>query len=156
MSCFCRLTSVSLGTVCALLTAVPFVLGQGASLKVHKQTKERGRVVFSQDLPRLDGGQLKVSLVEVRYGPGEASLPHSHPCPVIGYVVAGELRTQVKGEPERVYKAGESFYEAPNGIHLLSANASATEAAVFIAYFVCDHDAPLIISVPIGSKARSK
>ena len=30
---------------------------------------------------------------------------------------------QVKGEPEALYKAGQSFYEAPNGIHAVSANA---------------------------------
>ena len=36
----------------------------------------------------------------------------------------------MKGEPETIYKAGESFYEAPKGIHLISANASAKEVSV--------------------------
>ena len=59
-----------------------------------------------------------------------------------------ELRTQVKGEPEAMYKAGESFYEAPNGVHVVSANASETEPATFIAYFVCDHNTTLSSDVP--------
>ena len=46
--------------------------------------------------------------------------PHSHPCPVIGYVLEGALRTQVKGRPEAIYKTGESFYEAPNSVHGIS------------------------------------
>jgi quercetin dioxygenase-like cupin family protein len=101
------------------------------------------RVAFSHALPALNGDKLAVNVVEVTYGPGEASPPHSHPCPVIAYVAEGEIRSQVEGQPEAVYKAGESFYEAPNGVHAVSANASQTKAAKLIAFFVCDHDAPL-------------
>jgi quercetin dioxygenase-like cupin family protein len=104
--------------------------------------------VLSQPLPKLNGGHLKVFLVEVHYGPGEASVPHTHPCAVIGYIVEGRLRTQVKGEPETIYKAGESFYEAPNGVHLVSANSSSTEPANLLAYMICDHDTPLSVDVP--------
>jgi quercetin dioxygenase-like cupin family protein len=55
---------------------------------------------------------------------------------------------QVKGGAESIYRAGDSFYEEPNGVHLVSANASATEPAVFLAYFICDHSAPLSTKVP--------
>ena len=113
-----------------------------------QKKSERSRVAFSHELPRLNGNKLSVTLVEVNYGPGESSTPHSHPCPVIGYVVEGTFRTQVKGEPEAIYKAGESFYEAPNGVHLVSANASDKEPAKFLALFVCDHDTPRTIDVP--------
>jgi len=121
---------------------------QGASSHASSQTKDRARIVLSQILPKLDSGHLKAFLLEVRYGPGEASPPHSHSCAVIGYVVEGALRTQVQGEPERVYTTGESFYEAPNGVHLVSANASATEPAKFVAYLICDRDGPLSVDVP--------
>jgi quercetin dioxygenase-like cupin family protein len=96
----------------------------------------------------MDGDHLSVTAVEVTYGPGGSSPPHSHPCPVIGYVVEGTLRTQVQGEPEATYRAGESFYEAPNSLHLISANGSDKEPVRFIAYFTCDHEAPLSIAVP--------
>jgi quercetin dioxygenase-like cupin family protein len=109
---------------------------------------ERGRLAFSHALPRMDGHHLLVKVVEVNYGPGESSPAHSHPCPVIGYVALGTLRTQVQGEPEETYKAGESFYEAPNGVHALSANASQTEPAKLIAYFVCDRETPLSVAPP--------
>jgi quercetin dioxygenase-like cupin family protein len=105
-------------------------------------------IAFARALPALDGEHLKVTLVKVTYGPGESSPPHSHPCPVMGYVIAGAVRMQVNGETEAVYKAGESFYEAPHGLHAVSANASRTEPATFLAYFVCDHEAPL--SAPDG------
>lgn len=60
---------------------------------------------------------------------------------------------QVKGERENIYKAGESFYEAPDGVHAVSANASRTERARFLAYFICDHEGPLSVPVaPAGGK----
>ncbi len=114
------------------------------------EKSERARIVLTEAFPKMDGERLKATLVEVNYGPGESSEPHSHPCPVIGYVVAGELRTQVRGEKEAVYRAGESFYEPANGVHAVSANASQTEPAKLLAYFVCDHDAALSVAVPGG------
>lgn len=53
----------------------------------------------------------------------------------------------MKGEPEMIYEAGGGFYEAPNGVHLISANASTTEPAKLLAYFIGDQDAPLSVDV---------
>jgi quercetin dioxygenase-like cupin family protein len=105
---------------------------------------------FSQALPKMDGGHLRAIVVEVNYGPGEADKPHSHPCVVIGYVAQGAIRFQVRGGAETVYKTGESFYEAPNGVHQVSANASDKEPAKLIAYFICDHETPL--TVPLAGQ----
>jgi quercetin dioxygenase-like cupin family protein len=121
---------------------------QARSGMQRAEKSERARIVLAEALPAMDGNHLKATLVEVNYGPGESSAPHSHPCPVIGYVVAGALRTQVRGEQEVLYQAGESFYEPANGVHVVSANASQTEPAKLIAYFVCDHDAPLSVAAP--------
>jgi len=123
-----------------------------ATVFAAESGQRSSRAAFEHALPAMDGKQLAVDLVEVTYGPGAASPAHSHPCPVIGYVVAGAIRTQVKGEPEAVYKAGESFYEAPNGVHTVSANASDKEPAKLLAIFVCDHKAPL--SAPVKGDAK--
>jgi quercetin dioxygenase-like cupin family protein len=124
-------------------------ISTGASANPSQdKANEQARLAFSHALPALEGGHVKVSVVEVTYGPGGSSPAHVHPCPVVGYVVSGAIRTQVKGEPEAVYNAGESFYEAPDGVHLISANASAKEPAKLIAFFICDHDAPLSVPVP--------
>ena len=147
------------GMVGRIAVAVLFLLAAGILVRdqLRSDTQraastERARIVLSRALPKLDGDQLKATLVEVNYGPGESSEPHSHPCPVIGYVVAGALRTQVRGEKEAVYRAGESFYEPANGVHQVSANASATEPAKLLAYFVCDRDVALSVDVPRGEK----
>lgn len=109
---------------------------------------EAARIVFAHALPPLDGGRLEAKVAEVTYCPGESSAPHSHPCAVIGYVIEGAVRMQVRGEPEATYQAGQSFYEPPNGVHAVSANASKTERARFLAYFICDHETPLTVAAP--------
>jgi quercetin dioxygenase-like cupin family protein len=134
-------------TAATLLTAIAASVGSFAQSSAPVP-KPRARVAFEHALPRLNGAQLKATIVEVHYGPGESSPQHSHPCAVIGYILEGSLRTKVAGEPESIYKTGESFYEAPNGVHEISANASATEPATFLAYFVCDHDTPLSVNLP--------
>src|SRR5215813_14672388 len=131
----------------AVLLAVSLVPVQ-AQTPAPSFRKDRARILLATPIPALDGAHLKSTLVEVNYGPGEASPPHTHPCAVIGYVVEGSLRMRVEGQPEKLYSVGESFYEAPNGVHAVSANASATQTAKLIAYFVCDHDAPLSVNVP--------
>jgi quercetin dioxygenase-like cupin family protein len=104
-------------------------------------------------LAPLDGSRLTVTVVEVRYEPGEKSRPHSHPCPVIGYIVEGAFRTQVKGEAEHVYTAGQTFYEAANGVHIVSANASDEKPVRFLAYFTCDHPTPLTVPSPDSGRS---
>ena len=124
---------------------------QAASTNSQNQAKNHSHIVLSQPLSRMDGSHLKAVLVEVRYGPGEASTPHTHPCAVIGYVAQGAIRSQVQGGPEATYQTGQSFYEPPNGVHLVSANASSTEPATLLAYLLCDHEAPLSVDVPAST-----
>jgi quercetin dioxygenase-like cupin family protein len=128
----------------AILAAAVFAnrLIHPSAATAHASAKERARIVLTAVLPKLEGDRLKATLVEVNYGPGEFSQPHSHSCPVVVYVVQGTIRSQVKGEPEMTLKAGETFYEPANGTHLVSANASSTAPAKFIAFLLCDHDTP--------------
>jgi len=118
------------------------------------QLEPRARTVFLHALPSLDGTRLQVTTIEVTYPPGGSSQPHTHPCPVIGYVLRGAVRMQVQGGPESLYRAGDSFYEPPNGIHLVSKNASSQEPATFLAYFICDHSAALSVKVPQSKQER--
>jgi quercetin dioxygenase-like cupin family protein len=125
-----------------------------AQESAHSAAKQRARIALAHGLPKLNGNLLKATVLEVNYGPAESSTPHSHPCAVIGYVVQGSIRSQVEGQPVAVLKTGDTFYEAPNGIHRVSANASRTEPASFIAIFICDHNMPLSLDVPAVAAPR--
>lgn len=95
---------------------------------------------FSQVISNIPGKSLIA--VEVSYPPGGGSQPHRHAesAFIYVYVVFGQVVSQVKGESERVYVAGDSFFEKPGAHHLTSRNASDTEPAKLLAVFVVDSD----------------
>lgn len=105
-------------------------------------TSQGDRVVpnFAHAIPNIPGKSLIA--VEVVYAPGGQSRPHHHANSafIYGYVVSGAIRSQVEGEPARIYKAGESFFEAPGAHHLAGGNASKTKPAKLLAVFVVDTD----------------
>ena len=117
-----------------LVIAIGAAVPQTSSPSSSKHQSDR--VIFLRSLPQLDGKDLRVTMVEVNYGPGESSKVHSHPCPVIGYVLEGSLRMKV-------------------GVHEVSANASHTMPAKFVAYFVCDREMPLSVT-PISNQEKSQ
>ena len=142
-----------------LMTLGLAALGSRALSATANQAHEKGkdaRVAISQALPRMDADHLEGKVIEVIYQPGASSPAHSHPCAVFGYVAEGTIRSQVNDEPERVYKVADTFYEAPNGAHRVSANASQTEPAKLIAFFVCDQEGPITVAIPASKQANHK
>ena len=99
---------------------------------------------FSHAISNVPGKSLVA--VEVRYPPGGASLPHTHAKSafIYAYVISGAIESKVNDGKTRIYRAGESWSEAPGAIHLISRNASKTEPAKLLAVFVLDtNDSPL-------------
>lgn len=93
--------------------------------------------VAKHQFPDVGGRPLEAELLIVRYGPGASSEPHRHPCATVGYVLEGALRFAVDQDSARTLQAGESFSEAPNALHRVSANASSTEPVRFLVQFIC-------------------
>lgn len=123
--------------VAAGLALAPAAPGRAASTGEGATQKQ----LLSEKLPNVPGKTLTV--VEVEYRPGGFSAPHRHPASgfVFAYVVSGEIRSQVEGEPLGVYRAGQSWTEPSNAHHLVSANASKTRPARLIAYIIADDGA---------------
>ena len=95
---------------------------------------------FSGQIPNIPGKSL--TAVEVVYPPGGASHAHSHAKSafIYAYVVSGSVVSKVNDEPEHVYTAGESFFEEPGSVHVVSRNASKTEPAKLLAIFIVDSE----------------
>jgi quercetin dioxygenase-like cupin family protein len=91
------------------------------------------KTIYERDLPpvSLDGWQ--VTVFELTFPPGTTSPKHVHPGFILGYVLEGKYRFQLKGEHEKVLSPGDVFYEAPGSIHLPSGNATTTEPARILA-----------------------
>ncbi|MFG1932633.1 cupin domain-containing protein [Mycobacterium sp. NPDC048908] len=104
------------------------------------------RTVFDQ-ATNVPGKSLVT--VTVSYPPGAKSGAHHHAKSafIMAYVISGAIRSQVEGEPERVYHAGETWSEAPGAHHTISENASTTEPAELLAVFLVDTgDGPLTVN----------
>ena len=87
--------------------------------------------------------------LHVTLPPGSPGLPpHRHSGPAFGYVVEGELLFELEGEPERVVRAGETFWE-PGGdvIHYQDANHLTDAQTAFIVVMFCVPGRPMMVPV---------
>ena len=98
-------------------------------------------LVGSYAIPDMPGKRMTV--VRVTYGPGGFTPPHRHGGTVTAYITKGRIRSQLNNGPVEIFDVGQSFFEPPGAIHLVSANASNTEWAELIAVFVADEGAQL-------------
>ncbi|MDH0301783.1 MULTISPECIES: cupin domain-containing protein [unclassified Pseudomonas] len=103
-------------------------------------------VVFDKPLPNVPGKSMRGVIVD--YAPGASSPAHRHPKSAFIYatVLEGEVRSSVNGEPAKVYKPGENWYEAPGAFHGVSANASDSKPARLMAVFVLDSDETVLVT----------
>ena len=84
-------------------------------------------------------------MMTVEYAPGATDPIHRHGAHVFVYVLEGSVIMQAKGGAPVTLHPGETFYEAPDDIHLVGRNASSTEPAKFLAFFVKDKGAPVVM-----------
>jgi quercetin dioxygenase-like cupin family protein len=66
---------------------------------------------------------------------------------VFVYVLEGRVVMQVQGGEQLTLGLGQTFYEGPDDVHLVSRNASSTEPAKCLVLFVKDKGAPILIPV---------
>lgn len=74
--------------------------------------------------------------------------PHRHSGPAYGYVVRGEIVFELEGEPARVVKAGEAFWE-PGGdvIHYQDGNHLTDAESAFVVTMFCVPGQPMLVPV---------
>lgn len=120
-----------------LLTA--FLLTSLSTASIAQQASAKG--VFQTDLPDIDGRE--AIILEVVYPPGVASASHRHNAHTFVYVLEGTVEMQVAGGELKKLTAGQTFYETPNDIHSVSRNASETEPAKILVFFIKKKDAPI-------------
>ena len=86
-------------------------------------------------------------MIEVSYPPGAQDPVHRHNAHAFVYVLEGQIVMQVKGQPAVTLKAGQTFYEGPNDVHVVGRNASATEPARFVVLLLKAKGAPVLTPV---------
>ena len=99
--------------------------------------------LITKDLAGFPGEQ--VLMYTVDFPPGFSSPIHRHNAQVSVYVLEGSVVMQVRGGKELTLRPGQSFYEDPNNIHIVSRNASSTKSAKFLVFLINKKGAPLVI-----------
>jgi quercetin dioxygenase-like cupin family protein len=101
--------------------------------------------LFTKQLADLPGKEALV--LRVSYPPGGQDEIHRHNAHAFVYVLEGTIRMQLQGQPEKLVKAGEVFYEGPNDVHIVGRNASATAPARFVVVLIKNEGAPVVVPV---------
>jgi quercetin dioxygenase-like cupin family protein len=89
-----------------------------------------------RDLAGTRGREIRV--ITVDYPAGDASPPHRHDAQVFVYVLEGTVRMQIEGSAPVVLHAGQTFYEGPKDVHVVSANASESLPPRLLVFIVKD------------------
>jgi quercetin dioxygenase-like cupin family protein len=100
----------------------------------------------------------EVMVATVGLPPGDPGTPpHRHSGPVFGYMLEGEMTFELEGEPERVIRAGEAFWE-PGGdvIHYQAANRLSDGWSRFVVVMIGVPGEPMLTLVPAGELAERR
>ncbi|WP_392567633.1 cupin domain-containing protein [Actinacidiphila glaucinigra] len=110
--------------------------------------KTQLRTLLDVKPPFVPEGASAMTLIVWREPGDIGAPPHRHPGPAFGYVTEGAVRFELEGEPERVIKAGETFWE-PGGdvIHYQDGNALTDGRTEFIVTMMCAPGQPMLTLV---------
>jgi quercetin dioxygenase-like cupin family protein len=93
---------------------------------------------MTKDLPDVPGKEGMIETVE--FAPGEVSQRHRHNADL--FVLEGSIVTQLNGGDLQTVRTGDVFYESPTDVHTVSRNASQTQPAKLLVFYVKKKGAP--------------
>jgi quercetin dioxygenase-like cupin family protein len=134
-------------TILALTFLITSILIPTSTLTAQKAvtppaTQETITTLITKDLAGFPGEQALMYTVD--FPPGFSSPVHRHDAQVFVYVLEGSVVMQVRGGKEVTLRPGQSFYEKPDDIHVVSRNASRTRSAKFLVFLIHKKGAALV------------
>ena len=102
-------------------------------------SQSTANAVFQTDVADVTNQEILV--LEVNYEAGNDSPVHRHNAHTVVYVLEGTVIMQVAGGELQTLGPGDVFYETPSDIHSVSRNASDTEPAKILVFFLKEKDA---------------
>ena len=107
--------------------------------------KDPVRSLLSKDVTAVPGKELLMLTVE--YSPGESSPAHRHHAQAMVYVLEGSIVIQAKGQAPVTLAPGQTWYEGPEDVHLVSRNASDSTPAKYLVFILKDKGAPILTPI---------
>src|SRR5882724_5369604 len=116
------------------------MLVTASALAFAQAPRSVGKDLMVKELPDLAGRE---ALVRANvYPPGTSNPPHRHDAHVFLHVLEGQLIVQLKGGQPVTLNPGDTYYESPGDIHVMSRNPSASVTARALVFMVKDIGAP--------------
>ena len=129
---FVAILSVSLNAFADAPGSAPASAPVRTILERHEQTAVAGKEIV-----------LGTALLPA----GSAIGFHTHPGDEVGYVLKGPLVLKKKGQPDRILKTGDTFFNARGEIHSLTTQPG-SEGGTAVSTWIVDKDQPLSTPAP--------
>jgi quercetin dioxygenase-like cupin family protein len=111
----------------AALLAVGLILSSGVALTQSapppaeaqggtRMVLQTGKTVTDEPI-QYPAGKPKITAVEITLAPGQQTGWHTHPVPLFGYILEGELTVDYGSLGKRIYRQGDALVEAMNEAH---------------------------------------
>ena len=107
--------------------------------------------VLEEAIPSTNPAIKLVRGARIRFAPRQTTGLHRHPISVAGVVTAGSFIFKREGEAEKIIKTGDSFFEPAGVTTERFDNASGTEPAEIVAFYLTDSKDRALIEM-LGTK----
>jgi quercetin dioxygenase-like cupin family protein len=93
--------------------------------------------VLEEELPSANPAFHVIKGARIKFAPGQLTELHRHPVSAVG-VTAGSFKFQQEGRPPRLRRTGDSFFEPAGHTILHFDNASTSEPAEILRFYLAD------------------
>jgi quercetin dioxygenase-like cupin family protein len=76
-----------------------------------------GETVTGEPIRYPSGAPAQLTAMEITLQPGQQTGWHTHPVPLFGYILEGELTVDYGAKGQRIYRKGDGLAEAMNEAH---------------------------------------
>jgi quercetin dioxygenase-like cupin family protein len=95
-------------------------------------------ILLEATLPEVNPPVRMVKGARIRFAPGQPTGLHQHPMSTVGLVSEGSFNFQLEGGQARVLRKGDCFFEPAGRTILQFDNASASDPAEIICFYLTD------------------
>lgn len=128
------------------LIAITFVSLTAAADEPKPGAEVARKILERHDQAGVAGKEIVIGTATLP--PGSVIGYHTHPGDEVGYVVKGRLIWKTQGQPDRVLKAGDSFFNPRGAVHSVAAVPGSTGGTA-VSTWIVDKGVPM--STPVAA-----